>query len=455
MIPILYEANETQFTSNGLGRLRDAISCQCVEERNGVYELNFEYPVTGSHFNDIQCGRIIGVEHDDTGDVQPFDIVSYSKPINGVVSFHCTHISYKLSKYTAYGSNINSLSDAFTMLGNTTPSSPFSFWTDKNSTGYMSSADGVPRSVRSFLGGTEGSVLDAYGGEYEWDRFTVKLWNSRGQNRDITVRYGVNMVDYKEDVDYSGTYTACVPYWTGSDGIVVRGSMVDSGAASYDGRTTCVPLDLTDKFENQPTTAELESAAANLMTANQPYMPAQTIKVNFIRLQDTPEYAQFAPLMECKLCDTISVVFSRYNMSGSFKIVKTVYDVLQERYTEMELGTLSTTLADALGVSSGTTKSGGGSSWVLVTTSSGGNSKTFTNLSSQGYSEIFIKCDTTAGATIPVSALPTMAQWGGFHSGGYGALYGITINLTSMQGKYAQVDSQNQLSSRTWYLYAR
>ena len=372
MIPILYEKDETVFASNGLGRLRDCISCTVTEERNGIYELDFEYPVTGSHFDDIICGRIVGVEHDDTIDVQPFDIVSYSKPINGIVTFHCTHISYRLCKHTAYGKNIDSLEDAFNMLENAKPTNPFSFWTDKSMTAYMASADGTPRSVRSFLGGVEGSILDTYGGEYEWDKWTVKLWTSRGQDRNLTVRYGVNLVNYNEDVDYSGTYTACIPYWTGTDSnggtVTVRGNMVDSGAVSFDGRTACVPLDLTDKFQDRPTTAQLEIMAASIMASQQPYMPAQTIKVDFIRLQDTPEYAQYASLMECKLCDTISVVFPRYNMSGRFKIVKTTYDVLQERFTEMELGTLSTSLAEALGISSGQSDLTSGGIKVLYTT---------------------------------------------------------------------------------------
>lgn len=369
MIPILYEKDETAFISNGLGRLRDCISAKVTEERNGIYELDFEYPITGFHYDDIRLGRVVGVEHDDTNDIQPFDIVSYSRPINGVVTFHCQHISYRQSKITASGTNINSLADAFTMLGNSSPSNPFTYWTDKASTGYMASADGVPRSVRSFLGGVEGSILDSYGGEYEWDRFLVKLHSARGVQRDVTIRYGVNLTDYNEEVDYSSSYTACIPFWTGDNGsggtLVVKAPMVDSGAISHDGRVSCIPLDLTDKFENQPTTAQLTSMAQSMMASEQSYLPAQTIQVNFIRLQDTNEYSEYAALMTCRLCDTINVVFPRYNMGGRFKIVKTVYDVLQERFTEMELGTLSVTLSDALGISNSSNSLSNGIDWKI------------------------------------------------------------------------------------------
>lgn len=363
MIPILYEKTETEFDSNGLGRLRDVTSCIVTEERNGVYECNFEYPVDGAHFEDIQLGRIIAVEHDETNDVQPFDIVSYSRPIDGVVSFHAVHISYRQSKITTSGSNINSLADAFAMLANSNPENPFSYWTDKASSGYMAAADGTPYSVKQLLGGMEGSILDAYGGEYEWNRFIVRLWNNRGQERSLTIRYGVNMIDYTEETDYSESCNAVVPYWKGTDSngnnIVVAGNMVVSSNSSYSERTECLPIDFTDKFEAQPTKAQLESLAATYIAGHQTYLPAQTINVDFVRLADSAEYQRFAKLQECKLCDTIRVVFPSYKQTGYFKIVKTEYDVLLERYTKMELGTLSTTLAEALGVG-GSSPSGAG-----------------------------------------------------------------------------------------------
>lgn len=354
MIPILYEKGEVAFASNGLGRLRDCISCVVTEERNGIYECDFEYPIDGVNYDRIQLGRIIAVEHDETNDVQPFDIVSYSRPVEGIVTFHAVHISYRQTALAVSGSNINSLADAFTLFGTASPSNPFSYWTDKDSIGFMASADGVPHSVRTMLGGMEGSVLDAYGGEYEWDKWTVKLWASRGEVKNFTIRYGVNLVDYEEELDYSDTYNAVIPYWVGQDNkgndITVTGDMVEVSYPTFNGDTRCIPLDVTDKFEAQPTKADVEAQGLSYINANQTYLPAQNIKVDFVRITESGEYQQFANLQKCKLCDTIRVIFSRYNMEGTFKIVRTEYDVLQERYTVMELGTLSTTLAEALGI---------------------------------------------------------------------------------------------------------
>ena len=353
MIPILYESTETSFNTNGLGRLRDCIEAVCVEERNGVFELDFKYPTTGQNYEQIKLGRIVAVEHDDTGDVQPFDIVGCSRGIDGTVDFHCVHISYRLGKHVATGKNINSLSAAFSLFEGGWPSVPFSFTTDKSSTGYMACADGIPRTVREMMGGVEGSVLDTYGGEYKFDKFNVALLEHRGKERDLIIRYGVDMVDYSEDVDCSETYSAVLPFWSGNEQIVISNNVVRSGSLPPSGREECIPLDLSDKFETAPTKSQLMAEASALLGKVNPTLPAQTITVDFVRLSDSPEYEQYKGLYECQLCDTIKVVFPKYDMSGRFKIVKTTYDVLLERYTELELGTLATTLSEALGVSNG------------------------------------------------------------------------------------------------------
>lgn len=374
MIPVLYDKDETAFASNGLGRLRDCISCTVTEERNGIYECDFEYPVSGANFDLIQLGRIVAVTHDDTGDIQPFDIVSYEKPIDGVVSFHCVHVSYRQSymtmgKTSGWGNKpngggtvgwqlpINSLEDALTMItASYPPTNPFSYFTDKTSNGYLACADGTPRTVRQILGGIEGSILDTYGGEYLFDKWTVSLLSSRGQYRDFTIRYGVNMLDYKDETDSEGTYSSCVPYWTDGTEFVV-GDMQSSGT-TITGRGECVPLDISDKFEDKPTKAAVESMGLNAIQGNN---PVQSITVSFVRLQDTEEYTGFQNLLTCNLCDTITVIFPEYNTQGQFKIVKTVWNVLTGKYDEMELGELSTTLSEALGISNTLDRTGGGS----------------------------------------------------------------------------------------------
>ena len=407
MSPILYESNETEFTSNGLGRLRDCIRCEVTEERNGIYECEFEYPVTGAHYSEIILGRIIAVEHDESGEVEPFDIYSYSRPINGVVTFHACHVSYRQRGLVVSGTNINSLSDAFAMLKASTPENLFSYDTDMIKEGYMGAADGIPRSVREMLGGVEGSILDTYGGEYEWNTWKVMLWKNRGEARDITIRYGINMTEFTDEMDYSNSYTAIVPYWA-KDEVIVKGGMVSSGVVGYGERESCVAMDLSDKYEDPPTTTTLENAALSYMSSNQTYLPSRNIKVDFIRLKDSDEYQQFANLQKCRLCDSLKVIFPLYGVEGAFKIVKVVWDVLLERYIEMELGNLSTTLAEALGVSES------GTSGSVVATYEGGTI-TGSSVSANSYKDYevtFIK--SFSSAPIVVACFQSTSTAGAF-----------------------------------------
>lgn len=350
MTPILYESNETAFTSNGLGRLRDCIRCEVAEERNGIYECEFEYPVTGIHYNDIISGRIIAATHDENGDLQPFDIYAYSRPVNGVVTFYGRHISYRQNGIVASLTNINNVYEAISNLkNNTSPSNPFTYDTDISMSSFLPYADGTPRTVKDFLGGGEGSILDTYGGEYELDKFHVQLWEQRGEVKDITIRYGVNLTSFTDDLDYSESFNSCVPFWK-DENTIVKGEIQIIDNLNFDGRDYCVPLDVSDKFEEQPQVSDVENMGLSYLRNNQTYLPSRNIKINFVKISDTYEYKQLAPLQKCVLCDSVNVVFPRYNMEGVFKIVRVVWDVLQERYTEMELGNLSTSLAQALGI---------------------------------------------------------------------------------------------------------
>jgi len=362
MIPILYESSETSFSSNGLCRLRDCTSCVVTEERNGIYELDFEYPIDAANFDKIRAGRIIACTHDDSGDVQPFDIVSHSKPINGVVTFHAVHISYRLNGGTTYAKNINTLSAALAELEETPQdlqSDFFTFSADFTASAYVAAFDGVPKTIRQYLGGVEGSILDTFGGEYEFDKFNVVLHRERGTRKDFIIRYGVNMLDYTDEADYSQTFNQCLPYWIGQnskgeDTVKIGNIAWDTSAAKYNGRSARVPLDLSDKFETMPTAEQLRTEALAYIRSNQTYKPQRTITVDFVRMQDYEGYEHFANLLGCKLCDSIRVVFPRYGEDAFYKIVKTEYNVLLDRYNQMELGDLSTSLSDLIGGGSGT-----------------------------------------------------------------------------------------------------
>ena len=363
MIPILYEATETAFMSNGLGRLRDCISFTVYEERNGRFDAEFTYPVNGAHFDEITEGRIVACTHDDYLDAQPFVIMSSSKPIDGIVTFNACHISYRLSDY------VPALSSApFANLtaqqildkiasGIDTTIDPFTLTTDFTGTA-ASWGDTIPRSCREWLGGTEGSVLDKFNGEYKFDGWNVALMQSRGGNTDVSIRYGKNITAFNADTDYSEAYTDIRPYYNGEYGSGLNGvitySAVSSGHTLPGGRKVLRAIDFSGEIDGTGKSSatiqtELQTLAQAYLANNRPWDPKVTMDVDFVPLWQTEEYAQYAPLMKCHLCDTVRVNVGMYGINEiAVKIVAVEWDALRDRYNSMTLGGLATTLETAI-----------------------------------------------------------------------------------------------------------
>lgn len=356
MKPILFSENSTSFTTNGIGRLSDAISCTVTEERNGLYELEMEYPIDGQHYSDIAIRSIISAVPCDGGSIQAFRVYKISKPISGRVAIYARHISYDLSKNTAMPFSIAASPSACasTLSGlksHAVETCPFTFWTDVTTAG--SYAQPVPASIRSRLGGVEGSVLDQFGGEYEWDNFSVKLHRQRGTlavNNGITLRYGKNITDITQEENIADTATGVVPYWTDIDGNIVtlpEKAVYSPNASKYSQKLT-VPLDLSDNWEEAPTVAELRTAAQVVANASDFGVPKVSIEVSFVALWQTEEYKDIAPLQRVRLCDEVTVSFERLGVDAVAKVVKTEYDVLAERYRSIQIGSIRSNLATTL-----------------------------------------------------------------------------------------------------------
>lgn len=357
MIPILYDYNETTFTSNGLGRLSDALRVEVTEERNGIYELEMDYPMTGLHFDEILPGRIIGCSHDEDGDIQPFDIYSVSKPIDGIVTFYAHHISYRLNEITVTLVSNHSLlpiAASWALMANRAqPSGSLGSWTFSSDITTNHEFVHDIDLARSFLGGSEGSFLDVWGGEFEFDTFNINLWASRGSNNGVRVVYRSNLTEYQEDTDYSESFNGVFPYWIGeTDNGTTRvyGTGITYGGGTIPhGRDVVIPYDFSSDFETQPTPAQLDTAAAALLAAKTPWLPSRTFDIDFVQLWQTEEYQDVAPLLKVKLCDTVLVTFPEYGVTDmAVKVVRVVWDVLADRYKEMTLGTPAATFADTL-----------------------------------------------------------------------------------------------------------
>ena len=354
MKPILYPAGETEFVSNGLGRLSDAVSCKVVEERNGQYELELQYPVTGIHYADIMEERIICARHDDTEDVQPFRIYKITRPMNGIVTVNARHITYQLSKVVAMPFTADTCADALQgLMDNAEGDCPFSVWTDKALN--ISFSVTQPATVRSLLGGVAGSILDVYGpGEFEWDRFTVKFHSSRGVNAGVMIRYGKDLTDVKKTTDTSNIWTGIVPFWIGlndneEETLVTLPEKVIYAENKDDYVYRMVtPVDMSSYFLQRPTEEQLRSRAESYVRANAETGIPATIEISFVALWQTEEYKNIAPLQKLRLCDTVMVYHRGLGIENRAKIVSVTYDVLLERYETMTVGDVRTSLTDTM-----------------------------------------------------------------------------------------------------------
>lgn len=364
---ILYDHDEEAFTSNGLGALPDAASCTVTEERNGGYEVEMEYPLTGSHFSDIQKRRILYVKPNPYDDPQPFRIYSITKPINGIVTVHAAHLSYDTSGSIVklFPADAGSASAAMSYLKNfSVPSTPFTFFTNVGKSGTMSVPK--PSSIRSLLGGSDGSILDTFGGEYLFDKWNISLLESRGSNRGVTIRYGKNMTDLEQEENDTDFYTGVYPFWysESEDGGLVTLSANDgivNAPGNYD-FVKIMPLDLSSEdFSKEttdsegytttiekPTEAELLAAAQKYITNNKIGIPKVSLDVSFVMLAQTEEYKDFARLETVKLCDTVTVEFEKLGVKTTAKCIKTVYNVLTDKYDSIELGEPKSSLAETV-----------------------------------------------------------------------------------------------------------
>ncbi len=347
MKPVLYPSQETAFGSNGLGILTDAASCVVTEERNGAFELEMTYPVSGIHYKEIAPRCIILAKPNPVDDPQPFRVYRITKPMGGLVTVYGEHISYDLAGVPASPFAAESAPDAMEKLKSSSAiPTPFSFWTDKDTAGTMGIT--APVALRSLLGGREGSVLDIYGGEYKFDRYTVRLYNQRGQNRGASIRYGKNLTDLTQDENIAGVYTGVYPYWSSMEGALVQlPEKILPAPGNYD-FTRIMTLDLSSEFQEPPTQDQLRARAEAYMKANNIGVPKVSLTVSFVPLEQTEEYKDIGLLERVELCDTVNVEFPALGVSATAKCVRTVYDALLDRYKSVELGDARTNIADTI-----------------------------------------------------------------------------------------------------------
>lgn len=361
MIPILYAKNESTFTHNGIGFLKDATKCTVTEERNGSYECSLQYPITGQWYDQITEGCIIKAKANDTSEPQLFRIYKSSKPLKGIVTYSAEHISYDLNGIPTLGFSVKNVTPQAAITRAIQDAGlPSAFTAISDISTLNSSTILTPCSVRAILGGQAGSVLDVWGGEFEFDNFVVKLHKHRGSDRGVSIEYGKNLKDLKQEANIADCYTHLMPYARYSqDGegdekievyVYLSEKVLPLNNAENIGHSKAYIMDFTDRFgEGEAVTEEaLRAKATAYAAAAELGVPKVNITVSFIQLWQTEEYKNIAPLERVMMCDTVAVRFSKLGVTARAKVIKTTYNTLEEKYDSVELGDAKSSFADTV-----------------------------------------------------------------------------------------------------------
>ena len=321
-------------TSNGLGQI-GCINPTITENLNGSYELEFDVATSEKYFSLLHTGGLIKCLHNTSEQI--FRIYFISKAINGIVNVKAQHITYDLcgvvvKPFTATGA----VSSVNGMLTNVIGTTPFTMTTDITNTTSNFTLD-IPRSFRECLGGYEGSLLDTFRGEYEWDNLTVRMLAHRGADNGVRIAYGKNLTDFTQEENIENVFDAVYGY-----AVIDDVFYQPSGIYNKTGATTpkVKIVDFSSDYESgdTPSQADLYAKAQTYATNNDIEVPNVNIKVSFVPLWQTEEYKNILPLERVSLGDTVHVFFEKLNVEATARVIKTVWNVNLERYDEIELG---------------------------------------------------------------------------------------------------------------------
>ena len=326
-----FEANDLQ--TQGYGALSDCISCDVTEELNGAFTLELKYPLTGIHYEQLIPTNIIVVKPSHNQSPQPFRINQVKQSFANSITVYANHISYDMSGYTlrlprSYNSLAAVISDmnSFDWSGQGGVYHDFTFDTDMTSSHPFKMP--ALQTLRSWMGGQEGSIIDTYGGEWIYNNFTCFLTSRRGEDTGIRISYGKNLAEYEKERS-NNEYSHVCAYWKKSETIVFSNLVATGLNCTFRVAYT----DASKEYENQPSTAQLDQSATNAIAKLNP-IPT-TIKV-------TP--AQIGSDV-IGLGDSVLIC---YESVFKTRVIKTVWDALAGEYKTLELGTKKANIADTI-----------------------------------------------------------------------------------------------------------
>lgn len=366
MKPILYKANETTFETYGLGEI-DATKALVTRERNGNYTLYIEYPASGrlaSVFkNDMRIKSDAGLRTKN----QTFYISRIVKSSKGIIKIYAKHISH-LTEFMAMrnrtlvnGTASNALS---IWASNTLGGIRFDTWSDITTSNRTSWDIANVKNAREALGGKEGSILDVWGGEFEFDNTTIRLHKQLGRKSPIVLEYGRNILSAEDEQDIEATYTSIYPYAT----------YTPESTGSTDGRTEAITVELPEKYidskyvglynerrveivdfsssfkeKEVPTADKLRNLANAYIVNNNVGLPKINTKIEYVDLSEALDHASNQILEEAELCDIVPIYYPPIGItSEDGKLTTIVFDVLRGVNDSVEVGTIGEGIRSAM-----------------------------------------------------------------------------------------------------------
>lgn len=360
MKPILYKANETTFETYGLGEI-DATKAQVTRERNGNYTLYIEYPANGplaSVFkNDMRIKSDSGLRTKN----QTFFISRIVKDSTGILKIYAKHISH-LTETMAIRNNTNVSGTAQVALSiwasNSLGGVRFDVWSDIDLTSKTSWNIADFKTARDVLGGVKGSILDVWGGEYEFDNTVIRLHKQLGRKSPTVLEYGRNILRAEDDQDIEGAYTSVYPYATYTPETQGTGDATGSSqqvtvelpekyvdgpyVGLYNERRVLI-VDFSSNFKEKevPTVDKLRKLAKNYAINNRLGLPKINTKIEYVDLSKTLDYKLTQILEEAELCDIVPIYYPEIGLtSEDAKLTTIVYDVLLEQNNSVEVGVI-------------------------------------------------------------------------------------------------------------------
>lgn len=366
MRPILFNKNETAFDTYGLGEL-NVTKGTVTRERNGNYTLYSEIPANDPMVATLEKEMKLKADAGLRTKNQTFEISRIVKDSSNIVKIYGQHISHKL-EYMVLRNATAFNGSAFSALsiwrGALIGDLRFDVWSDIQTTGKGVFDISKMENARQALGGVEGSILDIYGGEYEFDNMTVRLHKQLGRTAPTVLEYGRNILSAELDETIESAYTSVLPFATytpdkpegdTSDSqpdpvtVTLPENYVDSKYKALYAHRRIKVVDFSSEFKSDskskdiPTPDKLRKISTDYMERNAIGKPKINIKIEYADLARTLDYADRGWIEEVELCDIVPVYYPQIGLTDeTLKITTITYDFVNERNESVEFGDIGT-----------------------------------------------------------------------------------------------------------------